>query len=118
MSPVQYSFSSDLPSGMHRVDIEPLDTYYWLADFIQMCSFVERCDVVLSGLEGAVAGSQPWSCCINDTVLRYEPSTETVTAVFLCSNAAQSTMESLAFLTILREWRERMLAAERHRSLP
>jgi hypothetical protein len=104
---------------MQRVHIEPLDDYYWLVDFIQMCSFVERCDLVISGLENAIAGSRSWDYCLNETVLRYEPSRDKVTAVFLSGDsAAQSTMASAGCLAILKEWRERLLAAGRHCSPP
>jgi hypothetical protein len=119
MSQLQYSFSIDAPSGRQRIHIEPLNEYYWLIDFLQMCSFVERCDFVRSGLETAMRNSEPWEYCLNETLLRYDSSTEMVIAVFLCGDAAaKSTMDTCGFLGNLSKWRERLLPAGRLGSLP
>ena len=90
--------------------------YHWLIDFIEMCSCVERCDLVIRGLEDAMAAcATNWRITINETTLDYHPASATVIAVFMNYDSENestasfyfpSQMDASAFLAALTERRE------------
>jgi hypothetical protein len=91
----------------------------WLIHFLEMCSFVERCDYVIAGLQNAISLSEPWDCHINEIVLRYDPSESVVTAEFDWDDPpTPSTMNASVFFTMLHEKRALATILERLKDAP
>jgi hypothetical protein len=89
--------------------------FEWLIQFVHRCNSVERCDLVIPGLAGALArGEESWNVNVDDVVLECDPVKGTVTAFFeLDDPGAGSTMEATSFLRILEERRTVLLSKRR-----
>ena len=112
----RFCIFDDAVLQMPRISLEPSEELQWLELFISDCSFVEICDFVLHAVEHSLVNNHPWYYLLNEVALDYSPTTQMVSASFLCGDLhTSSKMRGTDFLTIFREWRATIDRAGRHR---